>query len=183
MGDGEYDRVSSSSVVFPGLVVVAMYCQPMDDMLAHALDIVCPWCGAESQSACVKLGTKELATQTHKQRRDYGETHRYQPWTRPPEAKRVHTRSAQSSSTGWWVLVAAIVWGLFALVSWSLSGSTSDSDDSPPASGCHDSYTPCVPNDRGDIDCGDLSFSVRVSGPDVYGLDRDADGSGCERNG
>ena len=54
--------------------------------------------------------------------------------------------------------------------------------------GCHPSYQgACVPIAR-DVDCGGGSgngpayvwSTVRVVGPDVYGLDRDRDGWGCE---
>jgi len=55
-------------------------------------------------------------------------------------------------------------------------------------SGCHSSYEgQCVPI-ASDVDCGGGSGNgpeyvwgaVRVVGPDVYGLDRDNDGWGCE---
>lgn len=54
-------------------------------------------------------------------------------------------------------------------------------------SGCHPSYDPCVPF-ASDVDCaggsGDgpvyVAGPIRVIGPDVYGLDRDKDGMGCE---
>ena len=49
-----------------------------------------------------------------------------------------------------------------------------------PPSGCHPSYTPCVPSGRGDLDCDDIGGSVRVIGPDEYRLDSDSDGVGCE---
>jgi hypothetical protein len=50
---------------------------------------------------------------------------------------------------------------------------------------CHPSYEPCVPNVP-DVDCaggsgvGPLTGQVTVVGPDVYGLDTDGDGVGCE---
>ena len=54
-------------------------------------------------------------------------------------------------------------------------------------SGCHPSYDPCVPIAL-DVDCaggnGDgpeyVAGPIRVKGPDVYDLDRDNDGIGCE---
>jgi endonuclease YncB( thermonuclease family) len=52
----------------------------------------------------------------------------------------------------------------------------------PAASNCHSSYEPCIP-DGADLDCSDLSHSVRVVGPDEYRLDRDKDGVGCESTG
>jgi micrococcal nuclease len=46
---------------------------------------------------------------------------------------------------------------------------------------CHPSYSPCVPNDRSDYDCGELNNGpYEVKGPDEYGLDGDNDGVGCE---
>jgi uncharacterized protein YgiM (DUF1202 family) len=61
----------------------------------------------------------------------------------------------------------------------------------PPAptnNSCHPSYDPCVPI-ASDVDCAGGSGNgpvyvrgpIRVIGPDVYGLDRDGDGIGCER--
>jgi hypothetical protein len=51
---------------------------------------------------------------------------------------------------------------------------------------CHPSYNPCVPN-ASDVDCLGSSDDgpayadrVKVVGPDVYGLDPDGDGMGCE---
>lgn len=45
---------------------------------------------------------------------------------------------------------------------------------------CHPSYTgKCLPM-TGDVDCADVGATVRVTGPDVYLLDRDGDGEGCE---
>jgi hypothetical protein len=55
-----------------------------------------------------------------------------------------------------------------------------------PPGGCHPSYEPCVPM-ASDVDCaagtGDgpaYTGTVQVVGPDVYDLDRDGDGVGCE---
>ncbi len=52
--------------------------------------------------------------------------------------------------------------------------------------GCHPSYDPCVPY-ASDVDCAGGSGNgpaytgrVDVIGPDVYDLDRDGDGVGCE---
>jgi hypothetical protein len=59
----------------------------------------------------------------------------------------------------------------------------------PAAGGCHPSYDPCVPF-ASDVDCAGGSGNgpaytgqVRVIGPDVYGLDNDGDGIGCEASG
>jgi hypothetical protein len=57
-----------------------------------------------------------------------------------------------------------------------------------PGPGCNPNYTPCVPNDPVDVDCaggsGDgpsyVTGPVRVTGVDVYDLDRDGDGTGCD---
>ena len=58
----------------------------------------------------------------------------------------------------------------------------------PAANDCHPSYTgACVPANVSDVDCAGGSGNgpaytgrVNVVGPDVYGLDRDGDGVGCE---
>lgn len=58
----------------------------------------------------------------------------------------------------------------------------------PPASNCNPNYTPCVPNDPVDVDCKPGSGNgpsyvygpVKVIGVDVYDLDRDGDGIGCD---
>jgi len=57
----------------------------------------------------------------------------------------------------------------------------------PAGGGCNPNYSPCVPN-ASDVDCaggsGDgpayVAGPVSVIGTDVYGLDRDHDGIGCE---
>jgi micrococcal nuclease len=49
-----------------------------------------------------------------------------------------------------------------------------------PARSCNPNYDPCIPNSSTDLDCGDLSVTVRVVGADVYRLDGDGDGWGCE---
>lgn len=54
-------------------------------------------------------------------------------------------------------------------------------EPSPPSGGnCNPNYSPCVPNSASDLDCGDIGFQVQVTGTDVYRLDRDGDGYGCE---
>ncbi len=50
-------------------------------------------------------------------------------------------------------------------------------------SDCDSNYTPCVPNVSYDLDCDDISFSVRVIGNDTHRFDREGDGRGCESNG
>lgn len=56
-------------------------------------------------------------------------------------------------------------------------------EDPPDASGgCADGYSPCVPPYPPDVDCGDVSGPVTVTGPDPHGLDGDGDGTGCDAN-
>ncbi len=69
--------------------------------------------------------------------------------------------------------------------------SARDCDDGapppPPGNNCNPNYTPCVPN-ASDVDCAGGSGNgpayvqgpVRVIGNDVYDLDSDNDGIGCE---
>jgi len=67
-------------------------------------------------------------------------------------------------------------------------GDPLDSDDSPPGENCDPNYRPCVPIDDDDVDCaggpGDgpsyVSGPVRVVGRDIYRLDYDRDGIGCD---
>jgi len=58
---------------------------------------------------------------------------------------------------------------------------------SPPKQSCHPSYSGCLNPNASDYDCAGGSGNgpyytgtVRVVGPDVFGLDRDNDGWGCE---
>ncbi len=51
-----------------------------------------------------------------------------------------------------------------------------------PQPSCDPNYTPCVPNVSYDLDCSDISFSVRVIGTDHHRFDREGDGLGCESN-
>lgn len=52
---------------------------------------------------------------------------------------------------------------------------------------CHPSYSGCLRQDASDYDCAGGSGNgpyytgrVKILGPDVFGLDRDGDGWGCE---
>lgn len=52
---------------------------------------------------------------------------------------------------------------------------------------CHPSYSGCLKANASDYDCAGGSGNgpyytgkIRVIGPDVFGLDRDGDGWGCE---
>ena len=47
--------------------------------------------------------------------------------------------------------------------------------------GCSPNYVQCLPIVE-DLDCDAIEGSVKVSGPDVYRLDRDGDGIACEWN-
>lgn len=56
-----------------------------------------------------------------------------------------------------------------------------------PEEKCHPSYSGCLNPNASDYDCAGGSGNgpyytgrVRVIGPDVFGLDRDGDGWGCE---
>lgn len=57
----------------------------------------------------------------------------------------------------------------------------------PEQAACHPSYSGCLRADASDYDCAGGSGNgpyytgrVRVIGPDVFGLDRDGNGWGCE---
>jgi hypothetical protein len=51
------------------------------------------------------------------------------------------------------------------------------------ASNCNPNYSGCVPNVSYDLDCADIRHTVLVTGTDVYRLDADHDGYGCESYG
>jgi micrococcal nuclease len=53
----------------------------------------------------------------------------------------------------------------------------------PPGGGCNPNYRPCVPNSSRDLDCKDIRHPVTVIGKDVYHLDADGNGRGCESYG
>lgn len=44
---------------------------------------------------------------------------------------------------------------------------------------CNPNYLPCIPIAE-DLNCSDIKIAVRVVGEDVYRLDRDGNGTGCE---
>jgi endonuclease YncB( thermonuclease family) len=50
-------------------------------------------------------------------------------------------------------------------------------------SGCNPNYSPCIPNSPSDLNCADVGKAVKVIGSDVYNLDADGDGYGCESYG
>ncbi|MDD5638662.1 MAG: hypothetical protein PHO28_02015 [Candidatus Pacebacteria bacterium] len=79
----------------------------------------------------------------------------------------------------------AIVFVLFILfISWILGGSQ---NTKKATQSCHPNYSGCLRADASDYDCigggGNGPYytgKVRVIGSDVFGLDRDGDGWGCE---
>ena len=81
------------------------------------------------------------------------------------------------------VVIAFLVW----LIS-NLGGSGQSSESTSfPEQKCHPSYSGCLNPNASDYDCiggsGNGPYytgTVRVIGPDVFGLDRDGDGWGCE---
>lgn len=52
--------------------------------------------------------------------------------------------------------------------------------DSIQSSDCLPNYSPCVPDAGYDLDCPQIGHQVHVIGPDIYHLDADGDGIGCE---
>ena len=68
---------------------------------------------------------------------------------------------------------------------WSVAAEKQDASRSSRAAfssagSCHPSYSGrCLPIGP-DLDCRDVGGPVRVVGPDLYRLDRDRDGIGCE---
>lgn len=53
-------------------------------------------------------------------------------------------------------------------------------DDGGGGGGCDPNYSGCVPTGQGEVDCADVDGPIQVTGTDIYGLDRDGDGVGCE---
>jgi hypothetical protein len=49
-----------------------------------------------------------------------------------------------------------------------------------PAGSCAAGYARCIPAYPPDLDCGDIGFTVTVTGDDPHRLDADGDGYGCE---
>lgn len=70
------------------------------------------------------------------------------------------------------------------------SPTTAAPREQSPSGGCHPSYQgACLPPDAEDVDCAGGSGNgpvytgrVTVVGPDVYDLDRDGDGVGCQNS-
>lgn len=59
------------------------------------------------------------------------------------------------------------------------SEATPSKKAAPPKQECMTGYSPCLPV-VGDLNCGDIGFTVTVTGSDPYRLDRDKDGFGCD---
>jgi hypothetical protein len=100
-------------------------------------------------------------------------------------ANRAEARVA-SGATSWKARVVKNKWwvgaGIAAATAVVIGGSMNVVGKADEASECEPGYTPCVPVTR-DLDCDTLGFPVEITGQDVYGLDRDGDGIGCETNG
>lgn len=106
---------------------------------------------------------------------------RHRPHRRPQGARhgRVFTPRMSGSGLVSVALVAAVgligTWDFFAPLE-----TTSQVVTLAGAKGCYPSYVGrCLPVGR-DIDCDQVVGIVRVVGPDVYRLDADGDGEGCE---
>ncbi len=74
----------------------------------------------------------------------------------------------------WWVGGGAV-----AVAALLVAGTMMFIGNRGEASACEPGYVPCLPVVR-DLNCQALDFAVQVTGVDVYGLDRDGDGIGCE---
>lgn len=79
---------------------------------------------------------------------------------------------------------------LFFILIFPLTGCTSSQSEAltvGSSTGCHPSYSGCLKSSASDYDCAGGSGNgpyytgrVQVIGPDVFDLDRDNDGWGCE---
>jgi len=85
------------------------------------------------------------------------------------------------------ILILVFV-GIFVWLIYSMGRSNQSSEPSTLSKQkCHPSYSGCLNPDASDYDCAGGSGNgpyytgrMRVIGPDVFGLDRDGDGWGCE---
>jgi hypothetical protein len=68
-----------------------------------------------------------------------------------------------------------------ALLGTGLGAAFASAADADDAAGCNPNYSPCIPIVK-DLDCKQIIGQVHVIGKDVYNLDRDGDGLGCEWN-
>ena len=87
-----------------------------------------------------------------------------------------------------------LIWIVVIFGAWSFFGDDNDQVRYQSASSykaieqnCHPSYSGCLKPNASDYDCAGGSGNgpyytgkVQVIGPDVFGLDRDKDGWGCE---
>ena len=81
-----------------------------------------------------------------------------------------------------------VIAGLIGLtIIWSALDGSKEAEPSGSALECHPNYSGCLDPDASDYDCVGGSGNgprytgrVRVMGPDVFDLDRDGDGIGCE---
>lgn len=72
----------------------------------------------------------------------------------------------------WAAVVGGVVLASAGLAAWGLTGGLSAEECSP-------DYEPCIPVTT-DLNCPDIGTQVRVLGNDVYNLDADGNGIGCE---
>lgn len=103
----------------------------------------------------------------------------------PNDEEREAERHAQESLRAWAVDILAF--GSPVAIDEETQDALRSGDASLPSPDCHVNYGGCVPI-ASDVDClgsnldGPIFIEgpVEVLGPDVYGLDRDHDGVGCE---
>lgn len=81
------------------------------------------------------------------------------------------------SVLGFIVLAAIVVTASYLDIAY---GDGSNNSASSEISNCSPDYNPCVTNESYDLSCDDVGQEVEVIGTDVYGLDGDSDGWGCE---
>lgn len=80
-----------------------------------------------------------------------------------------------------------LILAFIGLLVWLISNLGESIQPSESEQKCHSSYSGCLNPNASDYDCAGGSGNgpyytgrVRVVGPDVFGLDRDGDGWGCE---
>ena len=83
--------------------------------------------------------------------------------------------NVKSSRRMWWLASAGI-----ALIAVVIAGFMFVKVNDSANESCTPGYSPCIPVSP-DVDCSELGFTVKITGPDIYGLDRDGDGTGCEK--
>ena len=82
---------------------------------------------------------------------------------------------------------AILILAFIVFLIWLMSDLNKPTQSSGSVQKCHPSYSGCLNPSASDYDCAGGSGNgpyytgtVRVIGPDVFGLDRDGDGWGCE---